>query len=165
MRRKDKEITEQSDMLDILTRADIVYLALDDGGAPYVLPMNFGFSREEDALYLYFHCARVGKKLDLIRANPKAAFTACVAPQWVRGEGVICNSSMAYESVCGTGEIEILPDDMSEHALSCVISHYTHEKAVYGPNQLRATLPLRLRVDELTGKRSTPKIPSASPRA
>lgn len=157
MRRKDKEITDSNDILQVLDRADAVHLALSDGETPYVVPMNFGFRMEEDGLYLYFHCAREGKKLDILRKNPRAAFSACPACSVQTDGAIICNSSTGYESVCGCGTVELLPPEKSAEALDVIIAHYTGEKTAYGPNQLRATLAFRLKVAELTGKRSLPK--------
>ncbi|WP_438590906.1 pyridoxamine 5'-phosphate oxidase family protein, partial [Faecalibaculum rodentium] len=42
---------------------------------PYAVPISY----VQDGDVLYFHCARSGHKLDLIRQNPKASF--CVVDQ------------------------------------------------------------------------------------
>ena len=43
MRRNDREITEFSEMTDVMKRCDVCRLALnDEDGYPYLLPLNFG---------------------------------------------------------------------------------------------------------------------------
>ena len=69
MRRKDREITDFDEMMKIIAKCDTCRLALFDDEFPYIIPLNFGTDVEEGQLYLYFHSAKVGTKLDLIRKN------------------------------------------------------------------------------------------------
>ena len=71
MRRKDREITDFDEMMKIIAKCDTCRLALFDDEFPYIVPLNFGTDVEEGQLYLYFHSAKVGTKLDLIRKNNK----------------------------------------------------------------------------------------------
>ena len=78
MRRKDREVKDYDEIIDILSRCKILHLALTSEGKPYSVPLNFGYVLEEDAdtkkLSLYFHCAPEGKKLDAIKENPELSF-------------------------------------------------------------------------------------------
>ena len=53
MRRNDREITEFSEMTDVMKRCDVCRLALnDEDGYPYLLPLNFGRDgRQSDTLF------------------------------------------------------------------------------------------------------------------
>lgn len=66
MRRKDREITDFNEIMNIINKCDVCRLALFDEDYPYIVPLNFGVDKEDDQLYLYFHCANQGKKLDLL---------------------------------------------------------------------------------------------------
>ena len=66
----------------MLARADVLYLALHDEPAPYVIPLNFAYA--EGALW--FHCAREGTKLDLIRRDPRVGFSAVADARIVPGD-------------------------------------------------------------------------------
>ena len=66
MRRKDREITDPGEIRSILGRARVMHLGLYDGEYPYVVPLHYGFTFEGGALTLYAHCAKEGRKLDLI---------------------------------------------------------------------------------------------------
>ena len=63
MRRNDREITEFSEMTDVMKRCDVCRLALnDEDGYPYLLPLNFGMEETDGRVTLYFHGAKEGKK-------------------------------------------------------------------------------------------------------
>lgn len=58
------------EMENILKRAEVGRIAVCDGLIPYVVPMNFLYSKGK----IVFHCAWKGKKLDLIIKNPNCCF-------------------------------------------------------------------------------------------
>ena len=82
MRRNDREITEFSEMTDVMKRCDVCRLALnDEDGYPYLLPLNFGMEETDGRVTLYFHGAKEGKKYDLIRKDVRASFEMDCSPQ------------------------------------------------------------------------------------
>ena len=53
MRRNDREITEFSEMTDVMKRCDVCRLALnDEEGYPYLLPLNFGMEETDGRVTL-----------------------------------------------------------------------------------------------------------------
>ena len=110
MRRKDREIKEFDEIIDVLSRCKVLHLALISDGKPYAVPVNFGFAvRESEGqkkLTLYFHGAGEGKKLDAIKANPQVSFCAetsveASGPQSANADA--CKWTCFYESVIGFG--------------------------------------------------------------
>jgi uncharacterized protein len=66
MRRKDRQVSRTKEMEGIISRCQVCHLALSGSdGQPYVVALNFGYQPGATPM-LYFHCARQGKKLDLI---------------------------------------------------------------------------------------------------
>lgn len=63
-----------AELLEIMRRCDVCRLALNNEGYPYIVPMNFGLSVDEDKISLIFHSALEGMKLDLIRKDNRASF-------------------------------------------------------------------------------------------
>ncbi|NLA85824.1 MAG: pyridoxamine 5'-phosphate oxidase family protein, partial [Clostridiales bacterium] len=107
MRRKDREITDIAQIVELMRRCRICNLALEDEDYPYVVPLNFGISVSGDSITIYFHGAKQGKKLDLIRKNNHVAFAMYNAFDISLGSAqCACKSSIEYESVMGTGIIE-----------------------------------------------------------
>lgn len=69
--RREREVTDIAQILGILDRAKIVHVGMIDGDMPYVVPMNYGYTMEDGKLTLYLHGATRGRKLDVLRRNPK----------------------------------------------------------------------------------------------
>ncbi len=67
MRRNDSEITDRKDIDGIIRRCRVCRLAMCDGSQPYIVPLSFGY----DGSFLYFHTAREGRKIDIIKRNKK----------------------------------------------------------------------------------------------
>ena len=43
MRRKDREIVDITEILEIIGKADVLHLGLFDGEYPYVVPLHYGY--------------------------------------------------------------------------------------------------------------------------
>ena len=64
MRRKDRAVTSPSEIVEIMSRCEVLHLAIAAQPAPYLLPVNFGM--EPDGMTLYVHGAMEGTKYDLL---------------------------------------------------------------------------------------------------
>ena len=121
MRRKDKEITDMAEIEEIIEKADVCRLAMATGEIPYVIPMSFGY----DGGVLYFHSAKDGRKIDILRQNPKVCFEFDIDTSVVEGE-TACKFGVAYRSVIGFGEAVFLEShDSKGKALEIITRHYT----------------------------------------
>lgn len=172
MRRKDKEVTSEEEILNIVLNARICHLALHDDKYPYIVPLCYGFDHQGEKKSLYFHVAKAGKKLDLIRKNPHVAFEIEKDVSIFRGKSV-CDYSMVYESVCGVGTMRIVEDEHEKvYGLQCVTKHNSfydaNEKhisgvdtelynAYFSSEHVQGIELLELVIESWTGKRSSPQ--------
>lgn len=62
MRRKDREITGRENIEPILRACKTCRVAMIADGAPYVVPLNFGYTWDDDGLTLYFHSGLKGTR-------------------------------------------------------------------------------------------------------
>ena len=108
MRRKDREITDFSKMLEVLSSCDCCRLGLTDEGQAYIVPMNFGYEAAGGSLILYFHSAGEGRKIRLIPRQDTVSFEADCRHALIEGDSP-CAFSYRYQSVMGTGKLELLP--------------------------------------------------------
>lgn len=153
MRRKDREVTDYNEILDIMKKCDICRVAFHAEEYPYIIPLNFGFTYRDNYLKLYFHGAKTGTKVDLIRLNPKVAFEMDCSHKLILGE-TACETTMEYESVCGNGSIRILEEDEKIAALIILMNQYQNDKKhEFKPNELRMVEVFELNVNEIYGKR------------
>jgi len=150
MRKAEREIKDQEELEDVIRRAEVCRLAMVDDGEPYIVPMNFGY---RDG-YLYFHCAREGRKLDVLRKNSQICFELETDVHLVKGEKA-CRWSTSYESVIGWGTATISLDEKEvREGLEVLMSHYTEGPFEFDPRSLSLTSLIKVKVERMTGKRS-----------
>jgi nitroimidazol reductase NimA-like FMN-containing flavoprotein (pyridoxamine 5'-phosphate oxidase superfamily) len=150
MRRKDKEISELEQIEEVMDQATVCFLALCDGFQPYVVPLSFGRVRG----CLYFHAALQGRKIDLIRGNPRVGF-ALEAGHSLLPADKPCEWSLRYRSVVGRGRAVILSDPAEKRfGLECIAAHYGAAVQGLDVGRLDGTCVIRVDIEEMTGKRS-----------
>lgn len=151
MRRKDREVTEFDALLDIVRRCDVCRLAIYDEPLPYLVPLNFGEEVVDGTLFLYFHSAQEGTKLELLRQHPQVTFEMDCGHQLVLEEDAM-NCTMAYQSVIGQGTVEFCLEEEKVHGLDVIMKHYHAEDFDYSHTAVPRTEVLKLRVESMTGK-------------
>ena len=107
--RREREVTDPDEIIQILDKCMILHLGLVDGDEPYVVPLNYGYTMEDGKLTLYMHGAKTGHKLDLIRANPKVFFEMDCDVHPFEGNHA-CQYGTTYASVMGRGVAHIIED-------------------------------------------------------
>lgn len=149
MRRKDREITDPGEMAAILESAPVCRLALVDGNEPYVIPLCFGF----DGKTIYIHSAREGKKIDILRKNPRCCVEADITPGPLPDDNP-CSWEMQYQSVICTGTARFVdePGEKSR-ALTCILAHYGGTEHVFSEKELDRVCVIRIDIGEMTGKK------------
>ena len=111
MRRKDREITEINNILDIVSKTKILRLGLFDEGFPYVVPMHFGYELSDGKLVFFMHSAKEGHKLDLIEKNPNVCIEMECDVKLISGGEVPCKYGSEYASVIGRGHAKLVEDE------------------------------------------------------
>ena len=163
MRRKDREVKDFDEIIDILSRCKVLHLAFISDGKPYSVPVNFGsiVSEEngEKKLSVYFHGAGEGKKLDAIRQNPDVSFCTETGLE-ISGKEDACNWTCYYESVIGFGTASLLEDKAERtQGLDAIMLHNGYKlpagvKVIaYNAMSLAKTAVVEIEVSEITGKR------------
>lgn len=150
MRRKDREVTSPEWMAQVLEDGIWLELAMaGTDGWPYVLPMNYGY---EDG-FIIIHGAKNGKKIDMLRTNPKVCFNVTVDAEVVRCEEDPAEFSMKYRSVTAQG-IAMFIEDIAEKkaALQILMRHYKGPMEPMPDGMLMATSVIKIEITEMTGK-------------
>lgn len=152
MRRNDREIADIHIIEEYISRADVCRIALADGNIPYIVTMNFGYTGNPENK-LFFHCAREGRKMDMIRKNNYVCFEMDIDHQLYPGRNG-CDWGMMYSSVVGYGNISIITDNEAKRkGFDCILKHYGGNKDnSYDEKMLDRTVLLQLDIIEMTGK-------------
>jgi len=154
MRRKDREINSIDEKLKIIAKCKVCRIGLSENNYPYIVPLNYGFSYNDEKLTLYFHCATEGKKIDIIKKNNNACFEIDCDTQLVEGQKA-CDYGYEFKSIIGFGKIIFLDTkDEKTNGLNYLMKHQTGKdiKYNYNEDELNNIIVLKLSVDEFTGK-------------
>ena len=158
MRQKNREIKEFNEIIEVMKSCDVCRLALNDGGYPYILPLNFGIEVVDGKLNLYFHSALEGHKVDLIKKDNRASFEMdCRHQLQYKAEQGMC--TFAFESIIGHGTIRMIDDENEKlQALKSLMDHYyPGENKYFNPAAIPRTAVYCLEVEHMTGKRKVLK--------
>ena len=141
MRRKDREITDFSEILKIVDACEILRLGLADGNFPYIVPVNFAYTVKDKQLCFYIHGAMAGRKYELLCKNPAKR-----------------DVTMRYKSVMGQASVTFLEGDEKADAVDTIIMarHSETEKFDYNRAALARTAVAKLTVLSLTAKANLP---------
>lgn len=159
MTRREREVTDINEIIKILDKAKVLHLGLVDGDEAYVVPMNYGYTMDNGRLTVYLHGARRGKKLDLIRANPKVFFEMDCDITPFEGE-IACKYGITYSSIMGKGIAEIVEDvEEKKKALSVLMKTQTGKDFEFEEKMVSVVSVIRIDVSQYTAKhRPAPKM-------
>lgn len=151
MRRKDKNIDDQSVILEILSKSEIVRVAMMDGDKPYIAPLNFGYFDNS----LYIHSAPEGKKIELIKKNNRVCFEITMKHEIIRPD-LSCEWTTKYRSVIGYGTVELVEDfEEKKRGLDIIMAqHGRKDGNIYKDKQVEFIVILKISIDEISGKQS-----------
>ncbi len=153
MRRKDREISDRTELEKIILKSDVCRLSFADEGIPYIVTMNFGYVGGSKP-HLFFHCANEGRKIDLMKKNNFVCFQMDTDHELFGGPNG-CDWGMKFSSIVGYGRLSQVTDSNEKlEGLNCLMRHYTKKKSFsYDESVMMNTTVLRLDIEEMTGKR------------
>ena len=116
IRRKEKEITDEKEMLAILNGAKYVVVAMCKDNEPYLVTLSHGYDIQRDCIY--FHCAREGKKVDILKEQNKVWGQALLDRGYVHGS---CDH--LYATIHFMGKVTFVENlEEKRHALEIMIN-------------------------------------------
>ncbi len=145
MRRSEREITDPKFMHAVLEDTGELYIALNTEEAPYLFCVNHFFHDGE----LYFHCAPEGRKLDLMRRDPRVGF-------FTAADITVDGTTTRYRSVYGTGIMEPVRDaDLKAAALTSLAKKFHAPcKFPVSEEKFAYTMLIHIRIEAMTCKYS-----------
>lgn len=154
MRRTDRAVTDHEQIKSIIEQAKVVHIGMIDNDRPYVVPMQYGFVFADGKLTLYVHCAKEGRKLDIINKNPRVFIELETESAIVSGGDIPCKYGSTYASVMGDGTA-IIVDDVAEKivGLRLLMKTQTGRDFEITEQMTKTVTVLRLDVPCVTAKR------------
>ena len=152
MTKRERQITDLSQIQDILDRGKVLHLGLCADNMPYVVPMNYGYTMEGEKLTVYLHSAVRGKKLDLLRANPNVFFSIDCDHIPFTGK-LPCQYGLAYSSIMGRGTAQLVEDvEEKKNAMSILMKTQTGKDFSFEDRLVSIVAVIRIDVAEYTAK-------------
>ena len=153
MTRREQQITDINEIIDILEKSKVVHVGMIDGDEPYVVPMNYGYIFEDGKLTLYLHGAKRGRKIDILMANPKVFFEMCCDVTPFEGD-VACRYGTTYASIMGRGLASVIEDvEEKKEALTLLMKAQTGKDFTFEDKLTTVVSIIRIDTLEFTAKK------------
>ncbi|MHA1777846.1 MAG: hypothetical protein DRO88_09975 [Promethearchaeia archaeon] len=121
LRRKEKKITENSEIEKIFLDQKVFTLAMCKNNIPYLVTMDYVWDSSEKCFY--FHCAAAGKKIDILNSNSNIWGQIVEDLGYIPGE---CDH--AYRSVHFEGKVEFIDEiAIKRKALELMIKKFEND--------------------------------------
>ena len=150
--KRERQVTDPAQITRILDEGKVLHLAMAVDNEPYVVPMNYGYTMEEGKLVIYLHSAMKGKKLDMIRKNPKVFFSVDCDRMPFEGK-LPCQYGLVYSSVMGSGTAHIVEDvEEKMQAMTVLMKTQTGKDFTFNDRLVSIVAVIRIDVEEYTAK-------------
>jgi len=153
IRRKEKAIKDEKEVKAILLKSKYVTLALCKDNEPYLVSMSHGYDPVKNCIY--FHCAREGKKIDILKENNVVWGQALYDAGYVQGK---CNHN--YATTMFKGKVTFLTDFEEKKAALHLMVHQLEDdpeaylsKPISDKSITNVTIG-RIDIEHLTGKKA-----------
>jgi len=152
MTKRERQITDPERIIHILDTAKVLHLGLAVDNEPYVVPMNYGYTMEDGKLVIYLHSATRGRKLDMIRANPRVFFEIDCDRMPFEGQ-IPCQYGLVYSSIMGRGTAQIVEDvEEKKQAMTILMKTQTGKDFSFEDRLVSIVAVIRIDVTEYTAK-------------
>ncbi len=121
---------------------------------PYAVPINHAYLDGK----LYFHCGATGRKLDMIRANPRVCYVVnnYYGDPANFADGVRCHGD--WESVIVYGNARVIDDpEELRSAFTTFINYYSPTYFKPDENSVKTTKIIIVEIKYMTARREVPQ--------
>ncbi len=150
--RKNKELSMQECVEILKNEKRGVLSVIGDNDYPYGMPMNHFYNEDDEKIY--FHCGKIGHRLESLRKHNKVSF--CTYDNGYRNEG---EWALNIKSVIVFGRIEIIEDADIIADITKKLSYKFTQDEEYINKEIKLysdkTLLLQLTPEHICGKSVT----------
>lgn len=152
MRRKDREVTDIDELLSIVQESRICHLGVQDDKGIYIVPLNYGFEYMNEQLILYFHSARVGRKIDAIKMSNAVCIEMDCDHRLIEGVKA-CDFSFGFKSIIGNGKAYFVEEyEEKLKGLQLLMHHETQKEFTFDEKMVNMVSVFKVVVSEFSGK-------------
>jgi hypothetical protein len=149
MRRKDREISDRTEIDSIIRSANLMRIALVDGDVPFLIPVFYAY----EGSALYFHSAQAGTKMEILKRNNNVCFEISIDNGFIESEEA-CDFEAKHRTVIGVGKAQFVEDVLEKiKALDLIVAHFSDKKFEYPEANLKRTAVIRIDIESIKGKK------------
>ncbi len=155
MRRFDREVIDIEEIESLILQCSIVRLGLVENNKAYIVPMNYGYQRDGEALTFYLHSAPVGRKIELLKEVESITFEMDEALT-IHEDEVRCSTTTEYISVMGEGRVRFVEAiDEKKRGLDLLLERYGFEGPFsFNESVFNRVCVFKIEVTSITGKKN-----------
>lgn len=149
---KSFEITDKTEIEEIIKSIPICHVAVVDNGMPYVFPMNFGYENNT----IYIHSAPTGRKIDVFKKNNAVSISMEKDSVLnIRHKEVACSYSMKFRSIIIFGKVEFIENfEEKIRALNLIMRQYTNrDDFTYNTPAVNGVAVMKIEIEKLTARK------------
>jgi nitroimidazol reductase NimA-like FMN-containing flavoprotein (pyridoxamine 5'-phosphate oxidase superfamily) len=142
------------DSKELLEKAPVGRLGTCIGNEPYVSPLNLVYDNGK----IYFHSAKVGRKLENMKSNPKVCFEVDQLIDIKQGE-IGCDFGCYYKSAIISGEARIVDSESQKvRILEKLVAKYALKniRPVFENSKLERIDVVEIQIENMSGKQCLP---------
>lgn len=152
MRRKDREVTDIEQLLEIIDCCKVCRIAMQDKDGLYIVPLNFGFEYKAETLTLYFHSAKEGRKINAIVEDGSVCFEMDCEHRLIEADEA-CDYTYSFKSIIGNGCATMVDDsDEKKKALSLIMLHQTGKEFQFNDKMIESVGIFKVVASSFVGK-------------
>ena len=153
MRRKEREVTEFSEIVEILSRCMTIRIGMKGDEYPYVVPISFGYEVIDGKINIYAHGAPAGRKNEYLAKDSLVCVEADIFHKIEPTERGI---TTRYESIIGFGRYESLETaEDKKKGLRVLLERYGYfDYPLDRCRGLEMANVFRIIIDTITAKRN-----------
>jgi len=154
------EIKDKKIIKGMMSKAEYGTLALSDADEPYSVPVNFVHVKD----VIYFHGSKNGRKMRIIKANPKVSFSivenfSLIASYFSSSDNLACPATQFFKSITIDGNVNIVENKDEKIKALTLLMQKLQPEGNYKPfsdsaydKMINATAVLRVDIKELRAK-------------
>lgn len=114
--------------------------------------MNFGYTFDNNQLVLFFHSAKEGRKINVLKENSDVCFEMDCNHSLITAN-VACNYGYSYKSIIGNGKAVFI-DDVGEKktALYTLMKHQTRQNFSFDDRTVNTVYVFKIIVHNYSAK-------------
>jgi nitroimidazol reductase NimA-like FMN-containing flavoprotein (pyridoxamine 5'-phosphate oxidase superfamily) len=148
MRRDERELTDPQALDAILQAGRVMYIALASENMPFLLPVFYVW----DGTALWFHSARAGSKIDIMRQNANICFAVSEYGGIIEDD-LACNFEARHRTVIGVGKTYFVDDEAEKVTmLHRLMARFSDKTFDFPAANLKATQVVRIDITSMKGK-------------